>query len=70
MTYTRNEIEYLARQRFGSRAQLFKVVTFIDGERIPWWGVAVCGEIIGCRRELSELPALIERGRVADLLGG
>jgi hypothetical protein len=53
---TSDEIEALARERFNTRARVFS----IWAERRTWWVLSVRGEILGMRRELSDLPSLIE----------
>ncbi len=63
MATTLLEFDRLAKELFGKTA---RVVPFrADGK---WFAFAVDGRIIGCRRELSELPQLFQRGayRIQD----
>lgn len=60
-------IEHKARQRFGVEfAHVFPFRFRLYGDYVTWWGLAIGVDhtIIGLRRSLDELPALVQRGRV------
>ncbi len=63
METTKREIEYLARNKFGATARVFEHTSRNDGVDEKWFVLAVDGTIVGFRRELVELPLLIQRGQ-------
>ena len=62
MQLSKAEATHLAQQRFGPGARVFTFTDRLNGERSEWFGLSVCGTIIGARRSLDELPQLITRG--------
>lgn len=70
---TRHEIEALAAKRFGYPASITKSTTRLDGTPTEWLMLSIlkstgAREIIGLRRSLDELPALIERGPAMEAI--
>ncbi len=61
-TVTRSEVNHLARQCYGPGARVFPISFRGFTERETWWALAAGGKIMGCRRELEEIPLLIKRG--------
>jgi hypothetical protein len=68
MEVSKHEVEYLARQRFQAESRVVtRTIKFYEVIE-PWYFLSIDGRIIGARRSLAELPALIERGPAMEVL--
>jgi len=70
---TKAEIEHLAKQRYGYPCQVTQFTTKMDGIGTPWYMLELLlaaggRKIVGCRRSIEELPALIQRGSAQECL--